>query len=93
MNKRGALGIQALGTAAMTIIFIGILISIGLMVMDKVQTNVGTESGTDSAAYNATGQTIDAVSDLPSWLGIIVIVLAGSVVIGLLLAYFTVRSR
>ena len=90
-GKKGALGIQALGTAAMTIIFIGVLISVGLMVMDKVQTNVGDESGTDSAAYNATTKTIDAVADLPGWLGIIVIVLAGSVVICSLMAYFVLR--
>jgi hypothetical protein len=78
----------ALRDIALSAIVTGVTIAIGLVILSQFSTVIDeiTGGGSDSAAYNATVSTIDAVAGLPDWLNIYVVAGAGFAILGLILA-------
>lgn len=73
---------------ALALVVVGILLGFGLLILAEVQTEIGTRTTTTSAAYNATGDAIDGLSDMAGWLGLLVLVIMAALIIGYLLAGF-----
>lgn len=84
LNKRAQ--IDTLQTIIITLVVIGIVLGIGFLVLEEFrdQMTAGSE------AYLGVNDTIDAVRNVPTWLGIIVIL----AIVGILLAIvFSVMPR
>jgi hypothetical protein len=71
----------------MTFIVLGIGLVFGLQVMGDVKTDLTA----DTAEYNASVKTIEAVSKIPAKLGIIVTVVIAAILLGILVRYLMVR--
>jgi len=84
-DKRG-MSLGDLYPAVLTIVLIGIILGIGLYVLDTVENNVG---GTGGTAINT---TISGLATFADWIAIIVVVLAAAVVLGVVLSSFGGRS-
>ena len=89
MGKKKA-QIDQLGSLAVMLVGIGIALVVGLLIMNEVKTQAIDSTrygGINSTAANATEETMEAISDIPGWLPIIVITIIGAILIGLV-AYF-----
>lgn len=75
-DKRGQLG--NLQGIIITLVVIGIVLGVGFLVLTEFQTSMEA----DSEAYNATGDVVEALTKVPTWLGVIVII----AIVGILLA-------
>jgi len=83
-NKKAQLG--TLQTIVSTLVVIGIFLGIGFMVLEEFSGQMDS----NSAAQNATNDTIEALGTVPTWLGTIVLLS----IVGILLAIlFTVLPR
>jgi hypothetical protein len=86
MNKlkasRGQVGFMQ--NKAIALVVLGIVVGIGLQILDQTQTAIGTAGTTTSEAYNATGDMVTAVGNFSDWYTIIVIVIAGAIILSLL---------
>lgn len=80
--------VQEILPIAMTIIVIGLGLSFGLNIMSDVKSDF---TDTSSAEYNATVDTINAVSKFSDKLGIIVTVVIAAILIGILTRYLMIR--
>ena len=76
LDKRGQLG--NLQSIIITLVVIGIVLGVGFLVLTEFQGSMVE----DSEAYNATGDVVDALTKVPTWLGVIVII----AIVGILLA-------
>jgi len=75
-DKRGQLG--NLQGVIITLVVIGIVLGVGFLVLTEFQDSMEA----DSEAYNATGDVVEALTKVPTWLGVIVII----AIVGILLA-------
>lgn len=97
LKFKKAQALSQLQTIILALVGIGIVLAVGFLIMAEVKTQIiDTESlhanGTNpdgqlSYAWNGTNDTIDAISDIPTWLPIIVITLIGTVLIGLVAVF------
>ena len=76
--KNGQLG--SLQNMVISLVVIGFVLVIGLTLLSKVQ----EEQTADSAAYNASTATIDAMAEIPDWFGIIVLAVIAVVILGII---------
>lgn len=72
---------------------VGMVIAFTLLVLSEVQEKVydaggGGLVGNLTEAYNATGDTIDAVAEFPGWLGLLAIVIIAAIILGVLISAF-----
>ncbi|GEM_PF-1904119 len=68
----------------LSIVTVAIVLAIGLIVLAELKsaaTADGTSTGTATAASNATGTIITKLADIPTWIGIIIIVSLAFIVI------------
>ena len=72
--------------AVLTIVLIGIVLGVGLYVLDKFEDNM---TGTAATAVNT---TIDGLDDFATWIAIIVVVIAAAIVLGVVLSSFGTRG-
>ena len=75
-DKRGQM--SSLQGIIITLVVIGIVLGVGFMVLTEFQTSMET----DSSGYNATGEVVEALGKVPTWLGVIVVI----AVVGILLS-------
>ncbi len=69
--------------AVLTIILIGIVIGVGVIVLDEFgRASIG---GQASSAINSTR---DAVDDFVTWIPVIIIIIAASIILGLVMRSF-----
>ena len=91
-NKKGA--IEGLMALIVPLVAIAIVLAVGFLIMaeakDQIKQIQGLNSSGDSAshpggtyAWNGTDTTINAMSDIPGWIPIIVITVIGALLIGL----------
>ena len=80
MNKTLAMLI----TAGLTLVIIGVILSVGAEITD----DVGNDMEENSTAWTAARNSTLAISSLAEWQGTIATVIAAVVIIGLLLAGF-----
>lgn len=89
-HKKGQLG--NLQGIVMTLVVIGILAGIGFLVLEEFRDQVESTAseGKNSTSYSGVNETINAMSEIPTWLTIIVIL----AIVGILLAIvFAVLPR
>tara|TARA_Y100000310_G_C20411339_1_gene682130 strand:- start:202 stop:519 length:318 start_codon:yes stop_codon:yes gene_type:complete len=97
-NTKGAATLSGLQGIIWTLVMIGIMLVVGLTVMDQLQDTVvdgtagcnSTDTSSCGAAFDASNATISAIADIPDWLPVIVVVVVASVVLGLV--YFFRRT-
>ena len=83
-SKKGQIG--TLQNLVITLVIIGIVLGIGLLVLGEFKNQL--TSGSDE--WNAVNETVFAISKIPAWLSIIVIL----AIVGILLAIvFSVLPR
>jgi len=68
--------------AVLTLVLIGIVLGIGLYVLDSVENNLTGEANT------AVNTTIAGLGDFADWIAIIVVVIAAAIVLGVVLSSF-----
>lgn len=84
-NKK-AQTLATLQGIVITLVVIGIVLGVGFMVLEEFRDNMDA----NSTAYEGVNETINAVTKIPTWLGIIVIL----AIVGILLAIvFSVLPR
>lgn len=87
MNKKGV--IESLQALIIPLIGIGIVLTIGFLIMaeagDQAKDSAGASSFAqcNSSACNGTRDTMNAIADIPGWLPIIVITVIGALLLGL----------
>jgi len=90
LNKKGQI-VSNLQGFVMAIVTIGVILAIGLYVLQEMQyatTSDGTSTGTATAASNATGKIITKLGTAPTWIGLLIVVVFASAI----LAYFYFRQ-
>lgn len=70
--------------AVLTIVLIGIVIGVGVIVLDQF----GQASGVGVQASTAVNSTRDAVDDFVTWIPVIVIIIAAAIILGLVMRSF-----
>lgn len=86
LTKRGQVaGLQGF---VMAVVTIGIVLAIGLIVLNEMQTSALATDGSTTAASNATGQIITKLAGAPTWIGLLIIVVFATAV----LAFFYMRA-
>jgi len=91
MNKKGQT-LNNLQIAIMAFAGIVITLAIVLYVLQQLQyatTSDGTSTGTSTKSSNATGSMIDKLATIPTWVGILVVVVFASAV----MSYFFFTQR
>ena len=86
MMKKKGLSLGDLYPAVLTIVLVGIVLGIGLYVLNQVEANI---TG-GSAQINT---TITGLGGLADWIGVIVVVIAAAVVLGVVINSFGSRGR
>ena len=74
--------------AVLTLVLIGVLLGVGITVLDKL----GASSGLTAGGGAAINTTRDAIADFAGWLGIIVVIIAAALIISLVITSFN-RQR
>jgi NADH:ubiquinone oxidoreductase subunit 6 (subunit J) len=87
-NKKG-LGLGEAPAAVIMLVVIAIVLGIGASILTTVQTG----QTANSIAYNASGFGLTGVNTFSQWVPTIAIVLAASLVIGLVMAYLMGRRN
>jgi len=90
LNKKGQV-ISNLQGFIMAVVTIGVILAIGLYVLQEMQyatTSDGTSTGTATTASNATGSIITKLANAPTWIGLLIVVVFASAI----LAYFYMRG-
>lgn len=70
--------------AVLTLVLIGIVIGVGVIVLDQF----GSTAGIGSQAATAINGTRDAVDDFVTWLPVIIIIIAAAIILGLVMRSF-----
>lgn len=84
-NKKGFAQLQGL---IMSIVLIAIILAIGFVVLTQFQTTLGLQSANASAAYNSTGAIITALTTIPTWITILILVAIAGIVLSYLMGFF-----
>lgn len=79
-DKRG-MGIGDMYPVILTIALVAILIAVVLFVLDEF----GDQMTADSAAANATDDVIEDIADFVPWIGVILLIVAAAIVLGILI--------
>jgi len=80
LAKKGQIGnLQAI---VITLVTVGIILGIGLLVLQEFRDNI--ENGSDAEA--GVNDTIDAINEIPGWLDIIVIMSIVGIVLAIVFA-------
>ena len=87
MYKKG-IGVEDLMPLALMLVVAVIAISIGADVVDSVQ----EDQTPNSYAYNISASGLEGIDELGSWMPTLALVLAASIVIGVLVYSFVIRS-
>ena len=83
--------IEDLLTIGMVFVVTGIGLTYGLQVQGDVKNDIGVDSGTNSAEYNASLDAIDAVGTLASKMPTIATVVAAGLILGVLFTFLARR--
>jgi len=84
-DKKG-ISLGDLYPAVLTIVLIGIILGIGLYVLNQVEANI-----TGGSSYINT--TVTGLGGLASWIAVIVVVIAAAVILGIVISSFGTRGR
>ena len=82
-KKRQANVMTGLTAFVMGIVALAMVLAIGLLVLQEVQTASLTTAGATTTASNATGSIVTKLATAPTWIGILIIVGFATVVLSL----------
>jgi hypothetical protein len=93
-SKKGAGVFDSLGGLGIGVMTLAIVLVVGFLIMAQSQEQIAgiqdidqTNESTFTTAYNATVTTTDAMSDIPNWVPIVVIVSIGGLLLGLVAVF------
>ena len=89
-NKKG-LGIGDIYPVVLTIALVAILIAIVMFVLEEFGEQMGNSAV--SAARNATDSIADDFTDFIPWIGVILLIVAAAIVLGILMRSFGSEGR
>lgn len=78
-NRRGVL--DNLIPLVIGLVVIGVVLAVGFLIMSNIASNAAVAA--DPNATRAIGLTTTAMAGIPGWLGVIIIVVIGALLIGL----------
>lgn len=87
MNTKGQ--VQGLQAFVLGIGGVAIVLAVVLIVLANLQTAALTSTGATTAASNATGAIVTQLAQVPTWIGIIIVVALAMIV----LAFFYFKGR
>jgi len=76
--------------AVLIVVLIGILLGVGLVILGTLQTNSAITAV--PTAVNAINLTVIALGTFGTWMGIIVLIIAAAIVIGIVMSSFGNRG-
>lgn len=82
MAVKKGLGLGDLYPAVLVIVVMGIVLGLGLYVLNQVEANI-------SGGSSAINTTITGLQGFASWIGVIVVVIAAAVVLGVVVSSFS----
>ena len=82
-NDKKGMTLGDIYPAVLTIVLIGVILGIGLYVLSQVESQISNND-----AGTAVNTTISGLGDFADWIGIIVVVIAAAVIIGLVVRSF-----
>lgn len=85
LRNKKADSMDYLSSMVIGLVTVGIVLAVGFLIMSNVRSNATVAA--DVNASTAVNQTISAMSTIPGWLPIVVIVMIGSLLIGLILVF------
>jgi len=80
LEKKGNMAIGLIISLIAGLVVLAIYLSVGFSVTEQLQ---GTQTA-NGVAYNATGEVIGAMDDIPAWIPVIVVVVVAVGIIALL---------
>lgn len=86
IGKKGDL--NTLYPIVMILVLVGILMGIGMIVLDKLMEQ---PSDQNSSTVTSINETIQSIGDFSGWMAIIVVVVAAAIILGIVLKSFTGR--
>jgi len=81
-DKRG-ITLDEMYPAVLTIVLIGIVLGLGLYILDEVEDNVNS-----TEASTSINTTLAGLGDFADWIAIIVVVIAAAIILGVVLSSF-----
>jgi len=81
-NKKG-MQLGDIYPAVLTLVLIGIIVGIGVYILSSIDTAI-----TDTEASAVLNTTLYAIGDFADWIAIIVVVIAASIVLGIVISSF-----
>ncbi len=89
------IGVHDVPALVMVLVIAGIVVTAGLITMDSFQQTIYNNSAnaTQSAAYNATGQTITGLSQFSNNFSTLAIIIVMAVIIGVVITSFAGRMQ
>lgn len=87
LNHKGT-GPKDIPAFVILIAITGMVLAFTMLILANVQTEVEEQTSNLSAAYNATGEAIDAGATFGEWLPLIVLVIVAVIIIALILRGF-----
>lgn len=88
-SKKGQVLMSDIYGIVLTLVLAGIILGIGLYVLNEVMGNMGAGSQAETAVNN----TITALGGFSTWFTIIVVVAAAAIIIGLVMRSFAMRQQ
>ena len=90
-NKKG-MSLGDLPGIALSFVLVGVFFGVGLLILASLQTNATISA--NAAANEAVGKSITALSEIPNnWLGLIALVIAAAIVIGVVVGQLGKSGR
>jgi MFS superfamily sulfate permease-like transporter len=87
-NKKGAFEVGQLYGFVLTLVLIGMIMGVGILVLDKFQQTSGL-SNNSIEAINSTGNAIKDIAT--TWLGLIVTIVVLAIILTIVIRSFAVR--
>ena len=87
-SKKGQLG--TLQNIVISLVVIGLVLGLGFLVLEEYLEQIETSAtlGTAAASYQGVNKTIDALTEIPEWLDIVVILAIISILLYIIFAVF-----
>lgn len=86
MKDKKGLSLGDMYPAVLTIVLIGIVLGVGLYVLNQVEANI-------TGGSSEINTTITGLGGLASWIAVIVVVIAAAVVLGIVISSFGSKTR
>lgn len=84
--KKGFYNLKSMGGIALSLIVVVIIISFGGRIVNDIQDPLNSTE--DSAAWNITTDSLESISTFSDWVPLIALVLAASIIIGVVVTSF-----